>query len=56
MANSSLMEALDSLAKEKNIPKELILKEIQNALEVACKQSYKNTENISVLMNFETGE
>ena len=37
MANSSLMEALDSLAKEKNIPKELILKEIQNALEVAWK-------------------
>ncbi len=61
MANSSLMEALEAVAKEKNIPKEVILEEIHKALEVACKQSFMNdknekTANYNVLMDYETGE
>lgn len=56
MANDSLMEALDSIAKEKNISREVILSAIRNALLVACKQSYPQHSNFGVTIDPDTGD
>lgn len=56
MANSELIDALDSLAKEKNISRKMIFEAIRNALMTACKQSFRKCDNISIPINEDTGE
>lgn len=55
--NKEFIEALDSLAKEKGISKDLLLEAIERALVSAYKSKYKDTkENIIVSINPKTGE
>jgi N utilization substance protein A len=56
MANSELIDALDSLAKEKNISRKMIFEAIKNALMTACKQSFRRCDNISIPIDEDTGE
>lgn len=56
MANSELIDALDSLAQEKNISRKMIFEAIKNALMTACKQSFRRCDNISIPIDEDTGE
>lgn len=53
---TELIEALDSIEKEKQISKDIILDAIENSLLAACKNQYGKSENIRVSINRETGE
>ena len=54
--NTELMEALNVLEKEKNIRKEVVLKAIEESLVQACKHHFGKSDNISVTMDYNTGE
>lgn len=54
--NTELMEALNVLEKEKNIRKEVVLKAIEESLIQACKHHFGKSDNISVTMDYNTGE
>lgn len=54
--NTELMEALSILEKEKNVRKEIVLKAIEDSLMQACKHHFGKCDNISVSMDYETGE
>lgn len=55
-SNNELLEALNILEKEKNIPKDTLLEAIENSLITACKNHFGKSENIKVNMNPETCE
>lgn len=54
--NTELMEALNVLEKEKNIRKEVVLKAIEESLIQACKHHFGKSDNITVKMDYNTGE
>ncbi len=51
-----LIEALRDLAKEKNIPLEVLFETIENSLLIACKNNYGKADNVTVSIDRETGE
>ena len=52
--NKELMEALDTLEKEKNISKETLLEAIEQSLIQACKNHFGKADNVHVSINRET--
>ncbi|MBQ6441766.1 MAG: transcription termination/antitermination protein NusA [Lachnospiraceae bacterium] len=54
--NTELMEALNMLEKEKNIPRETLLEAIENSLLKACENHFGKSENIKVSIDPETCE
>ena len=46
--NSDLMDALETLEREKEISKESIFKAISDSLVTACKNHFKSAHNIRV--------
>ncbi len=52
--NTELMEALDTLEKEKNISKETLLEAIEQSLIQACKNHFGKADNVNVNINPET--
>ena len=52
--NKELMEALDILEKEKDIPKETLLDAIENSLITACKNHFGKADNVKVEIDKET--
>lgn len=49
--NTELVEALEMLEREKNIPKETLLEAIENSLLTACKNHFGKSENVKVKMD-----
>ncbi|MBR6486435.1 MAG: transcription termination/antitermination protein NusA, partial [Lachnospiraceae bacterium] len=54
--NKELLEALDSLEKEKEISKESIFDAIENSLIQACKNHFGKADNAKVEIDRETGD
>lgn len=54
--NTELLEALDTLEREKDISKETMLEAIENSLIIACKNHFGKSDNIKVEINKENGE
>ncbi len=54
--NKELLEALDSLEKEKEISKESLFDAIENSLIQACKNHFGKADNVTVEINRETGD
>ena len=54
--NKELEIALETLEKERGIKKEYLIEQIEAALIVAYKNNYKDSENVKVVMDKETGE
>lgn len=52
--NTELLEALNMLEREKNIPKETLLEAIENSLLTACKNHYGKSDNIKVKIDPDT--
>ena len=52
--NKELMEALDILEKEKDIPKETLFDAIENSLITACKNHFGKADNVEVEIDKET--
>lgn len=53
--NTEFIKALNTLEKEKSIPKAVLLEAIEVALISAYKKNYGTSQNISVVINEETG-
>ena len=56
MANPNLIDALKELTNEKNIPMEVLINAIKEALVVAYKKVSDADEKVEVRLNEETGE
>ncbi|MBQ4530791.1 MAG: transcription termination/antitermination protein NusA [Lachnospiraceae bacterium] len=54
--NTELLEALNTLEREKDISKETMLEAIENSLMIACKNHFGKSDNIKVEINKENGE
>ncbi|MCR5469064.1 MAG: transcription termination factor NusA [Lachnospiraceae bacterium] len=54
--NNELLDALNILEKEKNIPKETLLEAIENSLLTACKNHFGKSENVRVEIDKDTCE
>ena len=54
--NPELIEALEAIAKEKDISKDVLLEAIQNSLLAACKDQFGKSDNIRVILDETTGE
>ena len=54
--NKELEIALETLEKERGIKKEYLIEQIEAALITAYKNNYKDSENVKVVMDKETGE
>ncbi len=54
--NEGLMEALNTLEKEKDISKEKLFEAIENSLLTACKNHFGKADNMKVEIDRETGE
>ncbi|MCI8514047.1 MAG: transcription termination/antitermination protein NusA [Lachnospiraceae bacterium] len=52
--NKELMEALDTLEKEKDISKEVLLEAIENSLLTACKAHFGKSDNMKAVVDRET--
>ena len=52
--NKALLEALDALEKEKQIPKEVLFDAIENSLLTACKNHFGKADNMKVEIDRET--
>lgn len=55
-ANVEMLNALEMLEKEKNIPREVIIGKIKESLTIACKNAFKKLDNITVSVDPETCE
>ncbi len=53
---TDLIEALNQVAKEKNIDKEIIFDAIETSLVSACKKNFGTSSNIKVLIDRELGD
>ncbi len=53
---SEFMNAINDLAKEKGIPKDMLMEAIESALVSAYKKDYGTAANVRVDMNEETGD
>ena len=49
--SKELMDALDLLEKEKNIPRETLFEAIENSLVTACKNHYGKNDNFKVIVD-----
>ena len=56
MDSAELIAALNNIAKDKGIDKEIIFEAIENSLISACKKNFGTSQNIKVDINRETGE
>ena len=56
MDSKEFLNALELVAKEKGIDKEIIFEAIEASLVSACKKHFGTSQNIKVDMNRETGE
>lgn len=54
--NKELMEALDTLEREKEISKETLFEAIENSLITACKNHFGKSDNVTVEIDRETGD
>ncbi len=54
--NTELLDALNMIEKEKNIPRETLLEAIENSLLKACENHFGKSENIKVSIDPETCE
>ncbi|MBQ1493230.1 MAG: transcription termination/antitermination protein NusA, partial [Blautia sp.] len=54
--NKELMEAMDTLEKEKSISKATLIDAIQQSLVQACKQHFGKSDNVHVEIDQETGD
>ena len=54
--NPELIEALEAIAREKDISKVVLLEAIQNSLLAACKDQFGKSDNIRVVLDETTGE
>ena len=54
--NKELIEALNTLEKEKEISKETLLEAIENSLLTACKNHFGKSDNFKVSIDRETGD
>jgi N utilization substance protein A len=54
--NKELILALETLEKEKDISKDLLLEAIENSLLTACKSHFGKADNIKVTIDRETGD
>lgn len=54
--NKELIEALNTLEKEKDISKDTLLEAIENSLLTACKNHFGKADNVKVSINRETGD
>jgi len=54
--NKELIEALNTLEKEKDISKDTLLEAIENSLLTACKNHFGKADNVKVTINRETGD
>jgi len=54
--NKELIEALNTLEKEKDISKDTLLEAIENSLLTACKNHFGKADNIKVTINRDTGD
>ena len=54
--NKELEIALEALEKERGIKKEYLMEQIEAALITAYKNNYKDSENVQVVIDRETGE
>lgn len=52
--NTELLEALNVLEKEREIPKKSILESIEKSLMDACKNHFGKNDNIKVVMDYDT--
>ena len=52
--NKALLEALDALEKEKQIPREVLFDAIENSLLTACKNHFGKSDNMKVELDRET--
>ena len=55
-SGAELIRALDQIEKEDDISKDIILEAVENSLLTACKDEFKNSDNIRVNINRETGK
>lgn len=55
MDNRELFEALALLEKERGIPADYMLSQIQKAIVIACKNTYGGNEDVNIIMDKETG-
>ena len=51
-----MIEALEAIAREKDISKEVLLEAIQNSLLAACKDQFGKSDNVRVILDETTGE
>lgn len=49
--NKELLEAMEVLEKEKNIPKDTLIEAIENSLLTACKNHFGKADNVKVTVN-----
>ena len=54
--NKELIEALNTLEKEKDISKDTLIEAIENSLLTACKNHFGKADNVKVTINRETGD
>lgn len=55
MNNSELFEALALLEKERGIPADYMISQIQKAIVIACKNTYGGNDDVKIVMDGETG-
>ena len=53
--NQELINAIDFIQKEKNIPREVLIEAVEAALLTAYKKNYTQHKNVTVELNTETG-
>ncbi len=54
--NLDLIQALNQLEKERNIPRNMLFEAVEAALLSAYRKNYKTTQNVFIYLNRETGE
>lgn len=56
MDNRELFDALALLEKERGIPADYMLSQIQKAIVIACKNTYGGNEDVNIIMDKDTGK
>lgn len=56
MDNRELFDALALLEKERGIPADYMLSQIQKAIVIACKNTYGGNEDVDIIMDKDTGK
>lgn len=56
IGNSEILQIAEAVAREKNIPRDIIIAAMEQAIQVAGKRKYGNEHNIRAEINKKTGE